>query len=751
VTPTAARVAVAWAVAWAVGLLPAARPAAAQRAAPPRPDSTYETETLRALVGRAAARALAPRAYVAWTEQEAATFRERDDGRVVPQVIQQTQGLLRWHADTGAEQRSAAARAETYELDPAGEQGLRAGWTMPLLVGDRFRLRQPAVATPNGLERMVLGTVGAVATALDTVEVVHPLAKDRERVYRYAGGDTLPLVLDDGSAVSAVRIRVRPVGRPPEGSHVFTGEVWVEAVSGLVRRLVGRVDRVRSDAGRARAFLTGDVEPLAYLDAQGIVLEDRALASRVHIEVRARAFAREGASVVRRVSTTWYESVDAGPAPQPVTVPPFRLVPGLSAPARGWRMPLGEATSPVAGSDARFMPWWPERERPTGPAIGLIEVRRETDLYHYNRVEGVFTGSGLTVRLRDRLPGAVLRLVGGWAWNERTFRGRGSFTRTAGGTSMFLGAGRFLDLTNDFRSPYDSGSTWGPFLLSQDPYDYVDRRYARLGVETAIPDADAVVRLEAGLVDDRSVRRSVTGGLFGGDFLPNRPVDPGLYGRGIALVEWQRNADLDPTRRRIGVVGRVEFADGDLTYQRIEGRVVARTRFGPGTLAAVGHAGAVLGQPPAQQLFELGAQQHLPGYAYKEFAGDRAAVLDVVSAVPFGVLDEPIGEVAGVVVPPLAPALQIGLSAGWTDLVSPFARAAAARLGAVFDPLTGVALRDAAGLVRTPRATGNVRTTINVGVQFFGGALYVGAGRAVDTAADAPRVWRAVIAFGRLL
>lgn len=748
---TAARVAVACAVAWAVGLLPAARPVAAQPARPPRPDSTYETEALRDLVGRAASRAVAPRAFVAWTEQEAATFRERDDGRVVPQVIQQTQGLLRWRADSGAEQRSAATRAETYELDPAGEQGLRAGWTLPLLVGDRFRLRQPAEMTPNGLERMVLRTVGTVATAIDTVEVVHPLARDRDEVYRYSGGDTLPLVFEDGSAVSAVRIHVRPVLRPPEGAHVFTGDLWVEAVSGLARRLIGRVDRVRSDAGRARAFFAGDVEPLAYLDAQGIVRDEIALATRVHVEVRSRAFAREGASVVRRVSTTWYDSLDAGPAPRSAAAPAFRLVPGSSAPARGWRMRLGEATRPVAGSDARFMPWWPERERPTGPAIGRIEVRRETDLYRYNRVEGVFTGSGLTVRLRDRLPGAVLRLVGGWAWNERTFRGRGSFTRTVGGTSMFLGAGRFLDLTNDFRSPYDSGSTWGPVLLSQDPYDYVDRRYARLGIESAIPDADAVVRLEAGLVDDRTVGRSVTRGLIGGNFLPNRPVDPGVYGRGIALVEWQRNADLDPTRRRVGVVGRVEFADGDLTYQRIEGRVVARTRFGPGTLAAVGHAGAVLGQPPAQQLFELGAQQHLPGYAYKEFAGDRAAVLDVVSAVPFGVLGEPIGEVAGVVVPPLAPALQIGVSAGWTALVSPFARAAADRLGAVFDPLTGAALLDATGVVRRPRATGTVRTTINVGVQFFGGALYVGAGRAVDTAADAPRVWRAVIAFGRLI
>ncbi|MCU0622235.1 MAG: hypothetical protein MUF53_00055, partial [Gemmatimonadaceae bacterium] len=555
-SPAATRVAVrGWAAVFAM-----LRGLAAQEAPGASSDSTYATPALRAIVTQAAARAVAPRAYVAWTEQESATFRVRDDGRVVPQIIQQTQAALHWDAATGVEQRGADARAETYELDPAGEQGLRVGWWLPLVTGDRFRLRQPTAALPTGLERLVLGAVGAVATEFDTVAVVHPLARDREQFYRYTGGDTLPLVLDDGSAVSAVRIRVVPVARPPVGQHVFTGEVWVEAVSGLVRRLLGRVDRVRSDAGRARAFFAGDVEPLAYLDAQSTVRDDRALPARVQVEERARALAQEATAVVRRVATTWYDSLDAEAAPPMSMPPPVRLTIDPPAPARAWRLGLGDATTPVTGADPRFIPWWPERERPTGPAIGRIEVRRESDLYRYNRVEGVFLGSGLTVRLRDRLPGAVVRLVGGWAFNERTFRGRASFTRTVSGTAMFLGAGRFLDLTNDFRSPYDSGSTWGPLLLSQDPYDYVDRRYARLGIESTIPDADAIVRLEAGLVDDRTATRAVTRGLLGGNFLPNRPVDEGVYGRGIALVEWQRNADLDPTRRRIGATGRLEVA-----------------------------------------------------------------------------------------------------------------------------------------------------------------------------------------------
>ena len=746
---TAAATRVAVALVLGIHAQAAALGAQDSTAAPRAP--SYVSEALRTLIDRATARAIAPRAFAARTEQEATTFRVREDGRVVPQLIRQAQGRLHWEAATGAEQQIADVRIETYELDPAAEQALRAGWLVPLMVGDRFRLRQPITSRPTTLERLVQGTVGVLATEVDTVAVVHPLARDRERFYRYAGGDTLPLVLDDGTAIAAVRVRVTPVDRPPVGAHVFTGELWLEAVSGHVRRLLGRVDRVRTDAGRARAFFAGDVEPLAYLDVQGTVLDDRAVPTRMQVEVRSKALAQEASAVVRRVTSTWYDSLDAAATSLGDAPPPFRLVLEPPAPARAWRLGLGDATKPTSGSDPRFAPWWPERERATGPAIGRIEVRRESDLYHFNRVEGFFTGTGLTVRLRDRLPGAVIRMVGGWAWQERAWRARASFTRSVAGTSMFVGAGRFLDLTNDFRAPLDSGSTWGALLLSQDPYDYVDRRYARLGIETAVPEADALVRLEAGLVDDRTVSRSATRGLFGGDFFSNRPVDEGIYGRGIALVEWQRNADVDPTRRRIGFTGRLEVADGDLFYQRLEARLVARTRLGASTLAAVVHGGAVFGRPPAQQLFELGAQQHLPGYAYKEFAGDRAATVDVISTAPLGLLNDPIGEVAGVVIPALSPSVQVGVSAGWTALTSPVARDAAARLGPVFDPVTGTPLLDAAGRVRTPGETGAARMTLNIGLQLFGGAMYVGAGRALDGAPDAPRIWRAVVAFGRLL
>lgn len=715
----------------------------------------YDSDALRVVVTRAAARQVRPQAYVARLEQESATFRIRDDGRVIPQTIQQTQSRLGWSADAGADEARTDYRAETYELDTSLEQGLRPGWFPPNLADDRFRLRQPMARTLTPLERFIKRTVGLISAEAETLAVVHPLASDRERAYRFSGGDTLALQLDDGSALTAIRVQVQPRLRPLPGVLVFRGDMWLDVRTLRLRRMIGRVDRVRAEAARARALIAGDVQPVAYLDIQTRDSAGVILPVQVRVEQSARAFVQEATGVVRVVTRADFDTITAptGGERGGTATSTYRLRDADGAiRSREWRRDLGEATQAASGTDPRFAPWWPERERPTGPTIGRLEVRRDTDLYRYNRIEGLFTGAGLTVRFRDRLPGAVLRTVGGWAWNEKTWRGRASFNRTIRGTTALVGVGKFLDLTNDFRSPYDSGSAWLPLLLSTDPYDYVERRYARLGFESAVPDADAVVRLEAGLVRDVAVQRSVTRGLLGSSFLPNRGVDEGTYGRVIGLVELGRNADLDPTGRSIGATLRAEVAEGTLAYERLEGRVVGRMRFTGATLAAVAHAGAVLGAPPPQQLFELGGLQYLPGYAYKEFAGDRAASATVLAAIPLGLLSDPIGEIAGFVVPAIAPSLQFGLSAGWTDLTSPAARAAALRLGPVFDPVTGTPLRDAvSGLFRTPGATRTVRGTLSVGLQLFGGALYVGAGRAVDGAADAPRNWRAVVAIGRLL
>lgn len=711
----------------------------------------YASSQLRLLVARAAVRTRGPAAYVARHEAERAAFRIREDGRVVPQVIHQRQSRLAFDAAQVVE-RLAAERTETYELDPAIEKALRLGWLLPDATGDRIRLRQPAAAPPTRLERLLQGTAGRFGLEPDTLPIVHPLASDRERAYRFTAVDTLALQLDDGTQTTGIRLRVEPRARPPAGVLVFTGDVWLDARTLQLRRMIGRVDRVRRVTGRARAAIAGDVAPVAYLDVQTVVRDGAVVPGIVLLEESRRAFTSEGIGVLRVQGLVDYDTVrpTMPPAPPGGAGGAFSSTTDGAPAPWSWRLGLGEATDAASGVERRFAPWWPERERPTGPAIGRLEVRRDTDLYRYNKVEGLFTGVGVSVRLRDVMPGGVLRLTGGRAWHEGAWRGRASLNRVARGHTIILGAGRFLDLTNDFRSPYDSGSTVNAALFSQDPYDYVDRRYARLGVERRLPEHDAVLRLEAGLVRDGAVTNHVTRGWSGSRFLANRAVDAGAYGRVIALLDWQRSADLDPTSRRIGGTLRAEVADGQLTYQRLDARVTSRWRSGPAVVGVVGNAGAVFGAPPPQQLFELGAQQHLPGYAYKEFAGDRAATLDLTATLSTGLLRFPVGEIAGFAVPAPAPAVVFGVAGGWSALTSAAAQAAAVRLGPVFEPGTGNVLPapDGSG-PRVPRGTGTVRRTASVGLQLFGGALYVGVGRAIDGLADAPTGWRTVVSFGR--
>ena len=42
----------------------------------------------------------------------------------------------------------------------------------------------------------------------------------------------------------------------------------------------------------------------------------------------------------------------------------------------------------------------------------------------FDRVQGLYTGMGAVLRLRDAAPGLTLRAAAGWAWNEKSARGR---------------------------------------------------------------------------------------------------------------------------------------------------------------------------------------------------------------------------------------------------------------------------------------------------------------------------------------
>ena len=405
---------------------------------------------------------------------------------------------------------------------------------------------------------------------------------------------------------------------------------------------------------------------------------------------------------------------------------------------RGWKYKLGDLTEGLHSDD--FTDIGPDRLRTTGRPRLDLSAPRIADVIHFNRVEGLYTGLGVKLALRDAAPGVVLRANAGWAWEEKTVRGRFTADRSRGSRVFNFRTGRSLDLTNDFRNVLDSGATLGA-LGSVDPYDYVDRRFVSVGVTQYMRDKQLAVRVDAGYADDRYDITRLTHGIIGDSiFKPNRGVDEGGYKKATASIEWHPNVNAEAAMPGYSARLYSETGFGQLDYTRTEFRVVNRKMVGPLMWTLRGDVGQVVGKSiPPQQLFELGRGQNLPGYENKEFAGSRAAVLRTGLMYTSHFLNSPMRFGRRLWLPGLAPGLSVGLQNGWADAPSAAARASILRLGTLPDS-NGVS-------VPVSRVTGRVRTTASFGVRFFAGTVFAGWARAIDRKDD----WNFMLSLGRTL
>jgi hypothetical protein len=119
----------------------------------------------------------------------------------------------------------------------------------------------------------------------------------------------------------------------------------------------------------------------------------------------------------------------------------------------------------------------------------------------------------------------------------------------------------------------------------------------------------------------------------------------------------------------------------------------------------------------------------LPGYDYKEFAGDRAVLLRSQATFAFPIWRTPHRVWRTLFVPGFAPGLAAGLQGGWTKLTNAAARDAVTALGA--------------GFSATPvsRETDGFRATAGVGLTFFAGGVHLGFARPIDHSAPWKFVW----------
>ena len=684
-----------------------------------------------------------PGGYTATIESEISTLARRETRVEGASFLEQLSSQARWTSDGVFEQHIVGSRNFPNAIPMSRIAFLRIGWIAPTLAGERLQIINRTGLRETDFEQTLTGPYAPEI-------VVHPLASDRDAYYRYSGGETVPRMVG-GIARRVIAIEVMPVAQLEREEMLFEGEMELDPESHSLVRLFGRMIIVgqsgRAGGGLFRLDLT---PPVTMVDLVNQRLADgRWVPLSQRFEIQAPSTRTIGHGSARRVVSRFY---NVAPIERPAGMLAISASTSgyviTSAPSdslrdyRAWFRPAGRATESV--SDKDFIRFRSPKLRETGPPMVTIAGFHRGDFIRFNRVEGLFTGLSVMARFRDKAPGVYLRGTGGYAWSEKTGRGALGIGRDARRWSMEATAARILDNTNEFRSQFDNPALSA--LVGRDSWDYVDHRSAGIVATRAIRDVSgSVLHFEGARVSDRGVERHLTKPLSGGRFRENRNLTEGSYWRTRAVLDW--NPDISPLFAQDGIGFKAEFENGtgDLDYTRLEGRIVVRKSFNRVFFIAKLHGAALLSDnPPPQQLFEMGGPVGLPGYEYKEFAGNRAALFRVRLTYPLTMLDAPL-RIGSIVLPSIAPAISLGYQSGFAKATTPAARAAVRALGD-FQNRDGTVALDSEGnplpaSVPSTRPVGS----LDIRVGFFGDALAVGFARAIQRG----RGTKLIIAFGR--
>jgi hypothetical protein len=695
------------------------------------PDSS-----LKALVDSAAAHnRVVPESlssYRAHIESEITVVIKRSGGTESAVQVEQVASESRWLRNGAYDQHVVGYRAQMSTLTFSMLAVMHRAWTVPVLYGNRINVMFGA-----DTGEAVRGRGGPGRNT--AFVVAHPFAPNRDSAYQFTGGDTVVILhLPGARQIPLIRVHVEPRlsgSRKPIG--LFRGDVFLDGTRYTIVRMRGSFNLLgRSPLAypMLRTFFAVDLQ-------NGEVDGAYWLPTTQRIEGQvASPFTGDARSALRVVSQ-WsrYAVNDTIVRADTLRRVPHTLTfaPSDSLSRYGdWSAPLGTVTAGMRTDD--FTDLAPPSWRPTGKPTVELEYNRFSDFFHFDRVEGAYTGLAGKLRFRDAAPGLVARANVGYAWTEATFRGAVGLTWTSGPWQLGLGAARDLDNTNVFRTAFTSGPTIEA-LFTQDEYDYVDRRSATASVtRTFGPEREVVVRLDAGPGDDRydaaRLRRPpILPNVFMPDslFRPNRGVENGSYERVAMTIDFHPDVDLVFVRPGVGAQFHYEWAGGDIGWQRIEARLVGRQFAGPFILTARADGGVVTGHTiPPQQLFQIGTLEGLTAYDYKQFGGDQAAVLQTEIGYQLPWLRAPL-RLNRVLLPAVAPELAIGVRSGWAEASTSAARVA----------LLGLGPR-----VNTMPSDG-FRTSLDFLVRGFGGALGIGAARALDGRGPRPG-WSALIVFG---
>jgi hypothetical protein len=597
------------------------------------------------------------------------------------------------------------------------------GWTTPTLYGNHLQL---GVTSTSSTNRAINPRNASLA--------IHPLGANRNTYYMYEGGDTaVTLYSTSGRRIPLARIRVTPRPDAPGDAILFYGDMYLDADRKQIVRMRGRIVELKNgkvtlkSGSRIPGVSGASFVELVNVEVNG----EYWLPAYQRTEFQARiALFGEFRSLVRIVSRFYdiraNDSTWSGPETPPNIQHNLTFAPSSTLERfNDWQQPIGAASTDTYF--AEFDDLAPDSWSTVGDAAFRLSPRTLGEMFRFNRIEGVFTGLAVAHDFRDAAPGLSVHGSVGYAWAEQATRGAFSIQRTLGRTTTGIKAERALVHTNDFQPPLSYGSTLSAIFGSIDDYDYLDRRSATVSVMRTLGLRQrSLVRLEVGPGSDHAVTQHVSKGLYvakNGGFRPNRGIEPGSYVRTVAAFDFNPQVSGLFVDRGVGLSASYERADGNLRWQRLEAHTAARRELGPFQLFARGDVGTLIGTPQPQVMFELGGDLGLAGFNYKEFAGDRAALIRTVLGYTFPILRAPIHLPSALLLPGIAPGVAAGIHGGWAEISSPEARAALFKLGTIQSPV---------GLIPVSRPTDGMRASAEFLVTFFSGSLAFGVTRPID-------------------
>ncbi|MBI3791129.1 MAG: hypothetical protein HY275_09660 [Gemmatimonadetes bacterium] len=659
--------------------------------------------------------------------------------------VEQVQSTGRWQRDGAYEQHIIGYRSQMLGPSISALSFLRGAWTAPTLYGNRlaFFFGGFGARDSTGRDSIARRDSSLRGATRDSTRriAVHPFAVDGPRYYRYSGGDTSATMMVAGRLVTVVHVVVEPVADAPGEALLFGGELFVDAARAEIIRMRGRLYSEQQGSG-ARAPLAirvlqaaSRLRGIAYVDYENAEVNGRYwLPRRQRLEMQAVTSLTETRPLIRIISQ-WREldvteNPEAGrDSADSLRLTRYRLTTASADSVRlwsDWRRAIGEETRSVGARD--FDDVAPPDLRADGPPQVVFQARRFSDLVRFNRVEGLYTGVAGTLQFRDAAPGLTLRGIAGWAWSAQAPKGGLEAAYVRGPWISSLRAERYVASTSDFAPFMGGGEQAIGGLFGRDDADWVDRRVALLGLSRELGRGhNAAFRVEAGAGEDAPTPRVVLRGPFAGqDFRDNRPLNAGSYWLTTASLELGRNGGTATAQGGTRATLQWQSGFGALHWNRAQARLEHRRWLGDFLFVQRADAVWLFGDgAPLQQLVEAGGVEGLPGYAYKEFTGDKGVMARSTVGYQLPFWNAPL-RFWGLIFPAVAPMPTVGVYGG--------------RVGA---SLATRAQMAPYGYVPTE----GWRATMDARLRFFGGAVSIGASRAIDR----PDPWKLLIALGGVL